>query len=427
MLTVLRQRNFGLLWLAGLISLLGDWALYAVFPFYIAKITGSALATGGIALIELLPNLVLGVVVGVFIDRWDPRKTMIVTDLLRGLILVPLLLVHSAAFLWLIYVVAFTESSISVFFGPAKFVLITRVVRDEDLVVANSLNSISDNACRLAGPIIGGGLFLLLGLNLLVLVDILSYALSALLTLGIVVAGTLPHLVDQAKAPTAQETKEKFTPLAFCQQWLQGMQLMYQEKGLMTLCLCMAAAMLGQGIFNALLAIFGEQVVHMNTEIYGWYLSVQGIGGLIGGFIVGKVGKTLRPTWLLTSSLMGSGLLLLLQFNFPLIPIALATSLLAGIFVVGWIVSLQSILQRSLDPTYLGRIISTYGTVQITALLIGTSGGSLLGQIWGIVPVLNLAAVFLLLASIGSLLWLRDFKPQKVEVNTAVLVESESV
>ena len=95
MLAVLRQRNFALVWVAGLISLTGDWLLFVGLPLYVYQLTGSTLATGAAVVVRVLPRLVLGSVAGGFVDRWDRRRTMIATNLLLGLCLLPLLTVRS--------------------------------------------------------------------------------------------------------------------------------------------------------------------------------------------------------------------------------------------------------------------------------------------------------------------------------------------
>src|SRR6266568_1047378 len=314
MLTILHHRNFSLLWVAGFISLLGDWVLYTVFPFYIAKSTGSALATGAMAVVEVLPGLLFGSIVGVFVDRWDRKRTMIGADFLRALVLLLLFVVQSPRILWVIYVVAFAETSISLFFGPAKVALMRQVVNDQDLVSANALNSISDNVCRLVGPAIGGGIFLLLGLHSLVVIDSASYILSGLLIGGIV----LPILLTKQPDSTQSEATKR-PLLAFWQQWLQGFQFIHQRRWLVTLC-----------VFIAII----------------------------------------------------------------------------GIFVIGWIVSLQTLLQRGVDKAYLGRVLGTYGATQTLSLLIGASGGAILGNLLGVVPVLTAAGGLLVLAGVGSLIFL---------------------
>src|SRR5215203_3398866 len=116
MLAVLRQRDFFLLWSGGILSVIGDYFLFVALPFFVYERTGSALATGAMFIAETLPRLLFGSLAGVFVDRWDRKKTMIFSDLSRALILLPLLLVAAGAPLTLVYAVAFVEASVSMFF-----------------------------------------------------------------------------------------------------------------------------------------------------------------------------------------------------------------------------------------------------------------------------------------------------------------------
>jgi MFS family permease len=75
MLPVLRQRNFSLLWVGQIISMIGDWILFVALPFYIYSLTGSTLATGIIFIVQTLPRLFFGSVAGVFVDRWNRKYT----------------------------------------------------------------------------------------------------------------------------------------------------------------------------------------------------------------------------------------------------------------------------------------------------------------------------------------------------------------
>src|ERR1044071_898697 len=95
MLRVLGQRNFGLLWLAGLISLIGDWALVVGLPVEIYRRTGSTLATAGMVLASLIPAITLGSITGIFVDRWDRRRLMIAVNVLLALSILPLLIIDS--------------------------------------------------------------------------------------------------------------------------------------------------------------------------------------------------------------------------------------------------------------------------------------------------------------------------------------------
>src|SRR5579875_3879398 len=104
MLAALRQRNFALLWFGQLISLLGDWVLFVALPFYIYTLTGSTLATGVMFIVQTLPRLSRGSVAGVGGGRWSRRRTLYVAGLLQALVLLPLRVVHSSQWVWIIYV-----------------------------------------------------------------------------------------------------------------------------------------------------------------------------------------------------------------------------------------------------------------------------------------------------------------------------------
>ena len=118
MLATLRQRNFALLWIAGLISVAGDFALLTALPLHAYALTGSALASGAVFAASLLPRVVLSSFAGVFVDRWDRQRTMVVADLLRAIALLPLFAVGSADLLWLLYLVRLAPAPLPCFSLP---------------------------------------------------------------------------------------------------------------------------------------------------------------------------------------------------------------------------------------------------------------------------------------------------------------------
>ncbi len=133
MLTVLRQRDFALLWVGGLASSIGSTMLVIALPFYVYTRTGSALATGAMFIAEMVPAVLLGSVAGVFVDRWDRQRTMIVADVSRAALLPLLLTIQTRDGLWAIYVVAAAESAISQLFAPANGPSVTVAVTSRNL------------------------------------------------------------------------------------------------------------------------------------------------------------------------------------------------------------------------------------------------------------------------------------------------------
>src|SRR5687767_13980586 len=109
MLRLLRQRNFGLLWAASLISLTGDWVLVVGLPIEVYRRTGSTLATMGMVLASLIPAITLGSIAGVFVDRWDRCRLMVVVNLLLAVTMLPLLAVDAFG-IWVAFAVLVAAS-----------------------------------------------------------------------------------------------------------------------------------------------------------------------------------------------------------------------------------------------------------------------------------------------------------------------------
>jgi MFS family permease len=180
-----RNRNFALLWAGGLVSDLGDWMLLIALPVYVFQLTGSALVTSTVFVVELVPALFVGQVAGVLVDRWDRRRILVVGGLLQAALLLPLLAATSGDGLWIIYAVAAVQSCLARVCAPAKAALIPALVPAGQLTAANSLNAVSDNLARLVGSPLGGLAIQMLGLVGVVVVDAATYLLSALLTSGV--------------------------------------------------------------------------------------------------------------------------------------------------------------------------------------------------------------------------------------------------
>src|SRR5437763_5648385 len=247
MLGVLRQRNFALLWWGGLISLAGDWVLMIGLPLQVYRMTGSTLATGTMFMAGLLPSLLLGSLAGVFVDRWDRRSTMVIVNLLLALGLLPLLAVHSTAWLWVVYLVSFVEESLAQFIRPAEGALLPLLVDEEHLLTANSLGSLSSNMARLSGPLLGGVLVALLGLSGVALVDAASFLIAAAL-IALIAVGSKP--VVSVSSPTPAAVAQRWT--AVWQEWWAGLQLMRRPPVGAPIFLALVTTGGGEGLVSSL-------------------------------------------------------------------------------------------------------------------------------------------------------------------------------
>jgi predicted MFS family arabinose efflux permease len=406
MLAVLRQRNFALLWAGGLTSMMGDWLLFIALPFYIYNITGSALATGGMFIAETLPLLLFGSIGGVFADRWDRKRTMIVADLLRAALLLLLLAVGSPEWLWAIYLVVFVQSSVGQFFNPAKGALIPQLVDKHQLMPANSLNSLGVELTRLIGAPLGGALMALTGLASVVVLDCVSFVVSAL-------------LISLIATPRAGKSAPAATPdagitMLLAGVWrdlIAGFRLVRSTRWLAGLFLAMGVLMFGQGITNVLLVPFVEQVLHGDAQVFGWIVTAQGIGGLIGGLLAGTIGRLFSPVRIMAVSAGAMGVLVLLIVNIPILPVVMALIAVIGLPVVAFMVSEATMLQSGVADQYRGRVLGSYGMALALAMLLGMGVGSALGDWLGIVPLLDIVSGLYVLAGVIVLALVSGYLP----------------
>ena len=152
---LLRNRNFMLMWWAGLVSWVGNYMLFIALPVYVYNETGSTLATSFSVMANALPMIVVGQLAGVLVDRWDYRRTLVVANLVLVGVTLLFLTVLSAPWWWVVPI-AFLQSSVGQFIGPAENALLPTLVDESRLGAANSLNALNNNLARLAGPALGG-------------------------------------------------------------------------------------------------------------------------------------------------------------------------------------------------------------------------------------------------------------------------------
>ena len=155
--TLLRtNKQYRLLWLSQVISQTGDWFNLIASAALVAHLSGSGLAIGGLFLARLLPPFVLSPLVGVVADRFDRRKILIASDLLRTLVVLNFLFVRSEQDIWLLYALTVLQLSISAFFEPTRAALVPSLVARQDLVTANALDGTTWSTMLALGAALGG-------------------------------------------------------------------------------------------------------------------------------------------------------------------------------------------------------------------------------------------------------------------------------
>jgi MFS family permease len=400
MIGVLRERGFALVWTSALISQVGDWVLIAALPFYVYATTGSTLASGATFLASSLPTLLFGSLAGVFVDRWDRKRLIVFGEIAQGVVLLPLLLAHSTGTLWIVYTVAFAESTVAVFSSPAFRAAIPRVASEGQLVRANSLLSAGENVARLIGPPLAGLLMIAVSLPGVVVFDAVTFFISGALLARI---STSLRVAPPVRAAPARETPGR----NLWREWRDGLQVVRGERWVAILFIVPAISLLGDGMFTAVLAAFVAGVLGASALVFGWMLTARGLGGLIGGMMLGAAGKRLHSPKVIgpCSILLGGALMAMAVFRS--IPLSMAVMAFGGVTAIGLFVTISTLLQNGVPDRYRGRVLATYSAACGLAVIIGNLLGGVLGDNVGATPIVGVAGALSVLAGTVAILTLR--------------------
>jgi Na+/melibiose symporter-like transporter len=416
-----RAPDLRLLLGAGLVSMTGDWLLGVGLAYSVYALTGSTLASAATLLSSFVPQVLVGSVAGVFVDRWDRKRTMVVTNLLLAVGLLPLLLVSGADRIWLVYVVLAAQSCVEVFFAPAEQAFLPRVVDDSDLVAANGLNGQVRNLARLVGSGLGGVTAAAGGIRGVAVADALTFLLAAGLVLRIREPGGAAAPADVAQDEAARVVRGRVATLLDA--WRAGFRTAASNRVLRTLMIALLITGTGEGIMGTLFAPYVRHVLHGSGQVYGVITGVQAIGGIAGGFLVAVAGEHWSPVTMVWAGSIVFGLVDLAIFLYPLLWVnpwpAAAGMVLVGLPGAVSVAGVMTLLQRNTTDERRGRVFSLVALTEAVSVVAGSMIAGFLGGPTGIMPVLAVqglgyvAAGVLVLARLGARETSLDLSPRR--------------
>jgi MFS family permease len=418
---LIRNCNFVALWVGQTISFIGDYFYFLAIPIMVERLTGSALAVGLAVIASALPMLLLGPIAGVFVDRWDRKRTMIVADVLRGLLVLACLLVKTPDQVWIYYVVGFLMSCISRFFFPAQNAVLPLIVPDKnDLLAANGLMQIVQTAGFLIGPALAGFSIGFWGEQVAFLADSATYFVSAA-----AIATMTVHRTTADRGAAAGGIATVWVEMR------EGVVYLFGNRTMVGVLLCLAVVQLGVGALNVIWVPFMRRTFGLGPEGLGAVDTAQGIGMAIGGITLGffatRVKKRRLAGW---SIIFIGGMIALVGLAPPfslvnLIPgisveadlanltvghrllhmplLLLLYSLLLGVALVPAQSSLMTMMQLAVPDLKRGRVGSAMNALTTAAGLISMAVAAVLGEVIALRIIYVMAG---LLVSAGGLVGL---------------------
>src|SRR5215467_10183949 len=188
--------NFRRLWLAQIVSEIGDWFYTLSIYTLLLQLTGHAGSVALAMVLQVLPQTFAGPTAGVVNDRLRRKHVMIAADLVRAVIVLSMLLVRSPSMVWLVYPLLFAETTMTSFFEPARNAVIPNIAAEAEVLVANTLSSATWSVNLLVGAAVGGVVAAFFGRNTVFILNALSFLVSAMLISGM--CFTEPHAESAA-------------------------------------------------------------------------------------------------------------------------------------------------------------------------------------------------------------------------------------
>ncbi len=397
--------NFRRLWVAQIISEIGDWMYTVAIYSQLLRLTGGAASSIGAAFtMQVLPQMIVSPLAGVLNDRMSRRSVMIGSDLARAVVVALMLLAQHLEWIWLIFVLLFLETVFWATFEPGRSAVIPNITEGEETLAANSLSAITWSFNFAAGFSIGGLIAAAAGKDAVYVINSLSFLWSAWLLWRMKFHE--PHLENQP--PVRLRDLFDFSPV------IEGVRYVKADSRLFATMLVKT----GLGVMGAnwvLVTMLGERKFPVSVPLFGaesagmlgmsLLMGCRGVGALvgpsIGTFLVGHDEARMRKAILLGFLMSSSGYVILGQMG------ALAGACLALIWAhaggsIIWVFS-TTLLQMATEDKFRGRVFSAeFAFMTVSMSISGTLCGLLIDRGYPLEHVVSGAGVVMF---IPGLLW----------------------
>jgi MFS family permease len=367
-LGVLRHRHFRNIWIAAFGSSIGSWmeitgvqwamATTTLEPAWVAAGKPSApIMAGYLAVAQMAPTLVFGLIGGVAADRVNRKNLLLFTQFLLMLVAVALCVATFTGHLtpWFLVVLGAINGVIMAFNIPAWQVLTPRLVPREELTAAVTLNGIQFNLARVIGPALGGLLMHQYGAGVL-------FAINALSFLGVLLAifGT-----PRAPAPPRDGTNA-------WEQSKEAVLYVFTRRGPLVLIAAISLfSMLGTPMLR-MLPILVHEVYHAQEDVYGWMLSALGVGAVGGGLLMRYIPRWYPKHHLIPLAITGAGVSITILSACESWKPAFGVMIVVGVF---WLLSFNpafAALQLLVEDRIRGRVMAICNMISFGAMPVGS-------------------------------------------------------
>lgn len=371
---VFHKRDFVLMWIAQLVSTAGSALTDLAAGIYVYQVTGSAFLVGVTLMVTAIPSLVVGLIAGVFVDRYDRRKVMLASNLAQAVVvaLIPFLLGVNVA---LLFVALLINAGVKQFFDPAYESLIPEIASDEELAAANAFLSIASFGSTAIGFAGAGLLVSAFDVSWAFWIDSLTFLFSAL-------------CIWLLKIRSKIEVQEETSVGVVVDNLKAGVRAIVDTPMIRSLFLVGAPVFFAFGLWNVLLLPMAIRELHATEFEYGLQEGLTSVGFVAGSLFMARFSDRLPiGSWLIIG-LLGMGVGGIFYALSPTIWVAILWVIVSGFFNSPASVSRQTLLQRNTPRELRGRVFSALFVMRDVIFLAGMAGA-------GLADILNVRAMLI--------------------------------
>jgi len=367
---LLKDKNFSLLWFSQIISNFGDRLNHmALIGLIYARTPGSTIELAKLLSFTILPVFLISPFAGIYVDRWNRKYTMIICDLLRGLLvlLIPFATIYSKSMVP-IYILVFITFSVTRFFLPSKLSIIPDIVDRDRLLLANSLTSTTMMIATIVGFGFGGIIVAYLGAKGGFYVDSVTYFISALMVSFVVMK------IKGIKGISAPRTKlKKLIKKTVLGDIKEGFLYLKNHKDIRMVASTMFLLMAGVGSIYIIIIVFVQEALGSSTQHIGLLAMCLGCGLFLGSLVYGRFGTKLCKKKVINWGLCTTGLVIVMfAVGLKTWPHFLAAGILSailGLSAAPIVVSSNTLLHEAMVDKMRGRIFSSLDIIMHVGFL----------------------------------------------------------
>jgi len=405
------NRNFALLWQGQLVSSLGKQAFAVMAMLWLKDVTRSGSIMGLVMMAAMLPPVLLGPVAGVFVDRWDRRKIIAYTDIAGGLVVLAAALLFfllpgaRSLLIAAVFAVTLATGLLDTFSQPSISSSVPLLVPKEKLEAANSLNMSGVQLAVFGAQGSSGLLYTILGAPLLILWNAVTYLYAGITELFM----RIPRKVRTSE----QKEREKLHPWhRFRLEFAEGLRYLRGERGLLTLVLVYAVLNFLISPVLVTLPFFATDFLGLGAAWYGYLMAAFGLGAVLGYIVAGAFPTRGRARELaVNASLAVQTVLTLVALVFKAPAAELAIFLVIGLTGGVMNVNINTLIQLSVPPDYMGRVQGIMTTICAGAMPLGMALSGFLFDLSG----QNVSLMFIVsgvasLVAVVAALMVKDYR-----------------